>query len=310
MGTQSACPGRKDLIRYKAFYKIVETGSFTKAAEALGYTQAAVSQMMRILEAELKLSLFVRMRTGIKLTPEGEALYPIIKKIVMADRELADKANELYGLETGEIRIGTFSSISQNLMPSLLKKFSEQYPGVKFVLRQGDNATIPDMIRSGAVDFGFLYPSAARGLIMRAVSQDCFLAVLPEEHPLAGKSELTLADLAKESLIMLDEGNIYTTETAFESVGLKPNLKYLVHDDYTILAMIEEGLGIGVLPAAILRHTNYHFNAIPINPPITRTLGIAYQSEELLPVAAKRFIDFMCDYISEYTAGSYTLVDM
>ena len=100
------------MIRYTAFCKIVALGSFTRAAEVLGYTQAAISQMVRSLEAELKLTLLNRTRSGIRLTPEGELIYPYIQKTVACERALADKAREIYDLGAGEIRIGTFSSIS------------------------------------------------------------------------------------------------------------------------------------------------------------------------------------------------------
>lgn len=294
--------------RYIAFCKIVELGSFTRAAEALGYTQAAVSQIVRSLENEFKLNLIIRMRTGIKLTPEGEILYPLLLQTVTDNRQILDKVKELRGLESGEIRIGTFSSVSQNLLPKLIKKFSLEYPGVKFTLRQGDIVSICDMIRTGMIDFGFVYPNLAKGLSTVPLVRDIFLAVLPEEHSLAGKSVLTLSDLANESLIALDEGNMNSAENAFHAAGINPRIKYLIYDDYTILAMIEEGLGIGVLPAAILKHTNYRFNAIPISPSISRTIGIAYQSDRLLPIAAHRFIDFMKVHISECTAGNFSVI--
>ena len=291
--------------RYVAFCKIVELGSFTRAAEALGYTQAAVSQMMRSLESEFKISLITRMRTGVKLTPAGEVLYPMIKRIVAADRVIHEKVDEIASVESGEIRIGTFSSVSQNLLPPLIRLFSREYPGVKFTLRQGDNASIDDMIRRGLIDFGFCYPRAIRGWCVTPLCEDVFLAVVPEIHPLAGRSELTYSDLVKYPMIALDEGTSNTAEDAFTAVGLKANLKYLVYDDYTILAMVEEGLGIGILPATILRHTNYRFNAIKINPPIKRKIGIAYQSAELLPIAAHRFIEFMKSHLDECTEGNF-----
>lgn len=293
------------MTRYIAFCKIVELGSFTRAAEALGYTQAAVSQMIRSLEAEYKLSLITRMRTGIKLTPAGEELYPMIKKIVSTDRLIHEKIDELTAVESGDIRIGTFSSISQNLLPPLIRKFTKEYPGVKFTLRQSDISGIEDMIKQGMIDFGFCYPRAIRGLSVISLCEDDFLAVVPEIHPLAGRSSLSLDDLVQHPIIALDEGTSNTAEEAFEKAGLKPNLKYLVYDDYTILAMIEEGLGIGILPAAILKHTNYHFNAIKISPPITRKIGIAYQKEELLPSASRRFIEFLREHLYECTDGNF-----
>ena len=86
------------MTRYIAFCKIIECGSFTRAAEALGYTQAAVSQMIRSLEKEHALTLLIRTRSGVRLTCEGEKLYPLIRKYVSVHRELTECVGELHGL--------------------------------------------------------------------------------------------------------------------------------------------------------------------------------------------------------------------
>ncbi len=297
------------MTRYVAFCRVIELGSFTKAAQSLGCTQAAVSQIIHSLENELNLKLITRMHGGIRLTSSGEALYPLIQKIVATDRVVHEKAGELLSVETGEIRIGTFSSVSQNLLPPLIKLFSAVYPGVKFTLKQGDNSSIDEMLKSGSVDFGFCYPKTIHGRKVIDLCEDMFLAVLPELHPLAGRQELTLGELVEYPLIALDEGSTpNSAEEAFLAAGLTPKLKFLVHDDYTILAMIEEGLGIGILPAAILKHTNYRFNSIKITPPISRRIGIAYQSDELLSTSAHRFIDFILEHLDECTDGNFISV--
>ena len=100
------------MIRYEAFVKITENGSFTKTAEDLGYTQSAVSQMIKNLEEELDTSLVIRSRKGVTLTPDGEEFLPYIKNVYNAHRELIEKRNEMRGLESGIIRMGTFSSVS------------------------------------------------------------------------------------------------------------------------------------------------------------------------------------------------------
>lgn len=292
------------MMRYTALCKIIELGSFTKAADALGYTQAAVSQMIRSLESEFKLQLIIRMRNGIKLTPEGEKIYPMIHKIVAENKQLHNKVNELSALGSGEIRIGTFTSISRNLLPSLIKKYSKIYPDIKFTIRQGDSAAIMEMLQLGEIDFGFVYSESFKGGSVESFAEDTFCAVLSEDHALAGKGELTLASLAEEDIITLDEGKNSTAEEAFKSAGYEPNIKYIVQDEHTVLAMVSEGLGVGILPAANLSHINYRFNAIPISPRISKKIGIAY-SRESLPIAAQRFISFIRDHASECSESSY-----
>ncbi len=101
--------------RYSAFIKIIETGSFTKAAQELGYTQSAVSQMVRSLEEELSTTLILRSRKGLTLTPDAEEFLPYMKALHNSYRELLEKRREMQGLQTGIIRIGTFSQCFQQL---------------------------------------------------------------------------------------------------------------------------------------------------------------------------------------------------
>ena len=150
--------------RYIALQKIIELGSFTKAADALGYTQSSISQMIASLENELAIKLLTRSRVGVKLTIEGAELYPYIERSIISYRAMQEKANEIKGLETGIIRVGTVSSVTCHWMPVLIRGFQELYPHVQFLFHQGDYTTIPEWIRTGAVDFGFITPAAAPDL--------------------------------------------------------------------------------------------------------------------------------------------------
>ena len=114
--------------RYEVFIKVVECGSFTKAAEVLDYTQSAVSQMVHTLEEELSTVLLLRSKNGITLTADREAYYPYICSINNAHRELEEKYREMQGLGGGKIRIGSFTSVSRNWLPGLMKAFKEKYP--------------------------------------------------------------------------------------------------------------------------------------------------------------------------------------
>ncbi len=295
------------MTKYIAFCKIVECKSFTRAAEALGYTQAAVSQMVRTLEKELSVTLFVRSRKEILLTGEGEVLYPFVKKLVNSHNELFNRVSEITGLSSGEIRIGTFSSMSQRLLPGAMSDFGKIYPGIRFALTQGDNTTLPEQIRNGSIDFGFVYPEASNGLVNIPIASDSFLAVFPEGHPFAGKECVTLKEMSAEPLILTDEGGVNTVLAAFEKEKIFPNIKYRIHDDHTILSMVEKGIGVSILPSMILDRASYRIKTVPIKTPVTRTVGVSYLSDELLPIAAKRFIEFLRENIVNYLPKEYSV---
>lgn len=284
---------------YDAFIKIIETGSFTKAAEELGYTQSAISQMVHSLEKELSTTLILRSRKGVTLTPDGKEFLPYIRNIRNSHLELVEKHNEMQGLQSGLIRIGTFSSVSCNWLPGLMKDFKEQYPAVHFELHQGEYTNISNWINEGRVDFGFVNPTAVSNLTTIPLQQDEMLAVLPMDHPLATETNVSLKELTNEPYILLDEGELSEPLTIFKQKNLEPNIQYRVHDDYSIMAMVEQGLGLTILPALVLNRCRYNIAMKKISPSVFRMISLAYKDKKVLPIASRYFIDFIIERYSE-----------
>lgn len=271
--------------------------SSSKAAEALGYTQSAISQMIASLENELSIKLLYRSRVGVRLTLEGENLFPFIQRTILQYQSMKEKAKEIKGLETGIIRMGTISSISCHWLPNLIRDFQIQYPNVQFVLHQGDYTTIPEWVRIGEVDFGFVNPDAVIGMKTQLIKEGELRAVLPANHPLASKDSVTLEEPANDPFLLLEEGALSEPLEAFRQNGLEPNIKLCVHDDYSILSMIETGLGISILPELVLRKTNYQVAILPLKPVVTRKIGLVMKEKNALPIASKYFIDFLLSHI-------------
>ena len=281
--------------RYIALLKVIEAGSFTKAASLLGYTQPALSQMIASLEKELSIKILYRSRYGIRLTPEGERLYPSICSSVLQYEAMRRTADEIRGLESGIVRIGTISSISCHWLPGVIRAFWRDYPNIQIVLHQGDYTSIPEWVRTGAVDFGFVNPRAIRGMETTTIKSGEFRAVLPKEHPLAAQASLTLNDLADEPFLLLEEGAYSEPLEAFQAAGINPNIKLRVHDDYSIMSMVEQGLGVSILADLVLRKTSYDVVPVPIEPTITRTIGIVAKDKNALPLASKEFIRYLVE---------------
>lgn len=281
------------LTRYYVFLKVVETGSFTRAAQELDYTQSAVSQMVQTLEEELCATLFHRSKSGITLTPDGQEYLPFIRAVCNACDELRRKRREMEGLEGSVIRIGTFTSVSRNWLPLLIKQFKELYPSVQFELLQGEYTNISQWIKEGSVDFGFVNPTAVSGLKTIPLYQDEMLAVLCPGHPLAVQKRLTLRSLAAEPFILLDEGEHSVVLDAFASEGLTPNLQYKVYDDYSIVSMVEQGLGVSVLYRPVLQNIAQNLVTLPLDSPVTRTVAVACRDSRALSGASRAFLHFI-----------------
>ncbi|GLC79643.1 LysR family transcriptional regulator [Lacrimispora brassicae] len=287
--------------RYRAIMKIVETGGFTRASQELGYTQSAISQMVQSLEEELGTVLFVRSQKGVVLTPHGAELLPYIKNICHAYRELTEKRKEMEGIQNATIRIGTFASVSCHWLPGLIKAFKEKYPLVSFELYQGDYTAIERLVKDGSVDFGLINPQAVGDPDLKAIplKKDPMLAVLPLSHPLARNKKIVLKELASEPFILLEEGSLNEPMECFREHGIKPNIQYIVHDDYTIMAMIEKGLGVGILSELILNRVDYNNSVRETDPPLARTIGVVFKDKKILPVASRHFLEYLTEEYGE-----------
>lgn len=281
------------ISRYGIFCRVVEQGSFTRAAAVCGYSQSAVSQNVKALEQETGVTLLRRQKDGVQLTQDGAEFYPYIQAVFQAEQALERRRQETMGLQNSIIRIGTFTSVSRNLLPPKMKAFKQRYPQVRFVLRQGEYTSIPQWIRQGDIDFGFVNQDAVEGLETRLLYEDHMLAVLPQGHPLEQEERLTLRQLSREPLILLDEGEHSVLLDAFRQAGLTPNLAYEVYDDYSILSMVRQGLGISVLYEKVVAGFEQGLSLRPILEAPRRRVALSWLSWETMPYAARRFAEFL-----------------
>lgn len=184
-------------------------------------------------------------------------LYSFIERTLYQYQAMQTKAEEIRGLDTGIVRVGTLTSITCHWMPQLIRDFQKQYPHVQFIFHQGDYTSIPEWIRTGAVDFGFTSPAAVHDLKLEFLKEGEMLAVLPAGHALASQESVRLEELVTEPFILLEEGRYSEPLEAFRNAGLEPDIKYTIHDDFAIMTMVEAGLGVSILAKLMLRRTNY-----------------------------------------------------
>ncbi|MBN7772289.1 LysR family transcriptional regulator [Clostridium aminobutyricum] len=282
-----------NIQKYMAFVKAVEYGSFTKAAESLNYTQSGVSRMINDLETEWGVSLLERGRAGVSLTSDGIKLLPILQRICNEQERLIVQVSNLHELQSGLIRIGTFSSVATHWLPNIIKRFREDYPKIEFELLLGDYTEIEDWIQEGRVDFGFLRLPTSIKLETVFLEKDRLLVVLPEKHPLADCDKFPMEELEKNPFILLEKGAKAEIAEIFEKNHLTPNVHFTTWDDYAIMSMIENGLGISILPELILQRIPYHIITKELEFPAHRSIGIAMRNKKSLSLAAQRFLEYL-----------------
>ncbi|MBP2638818.1 MAG: cmpR [Firmicutes bacterium] len=281
-----------NIQKYEAFLKTVEYGSLTKAARELGYTQSAISHMLNALEKEWGVTLLTRDRSGVVITSDGLQLLPLVRNICNANREIITKIGELHGLESGIIRIGTFTSVSVHWLPNMIKTFQSEYPKIDFELLHGDYTEIENWIVEGRADCGFLRLPTRAGLESIFLEQDRLMVILPEQHPLADWEHFPISKLSDEPFI-LEVGSENEITEIFKANGIRPNVRFTARDEYAIISMVESGLGISIMPELVLHRTPYKIVKKELDTPAYRKLGIVLKDTRHASPAVKRFLDYL-----------------
>lgn len=284
--------------KYNTFLTVVELGSITKAAEKLGHTQSGVTQLLHALEGDLGVSLLERSRLGIKLTPEGEKLYPYIANIMNAKNDLDDALLKIHDNAT-TIKIGTFTSVAVNWLPDIIKEYAQYEPDVKFELIDGEYNNIERTFSKHKLDFGFVPLPNNTKFKTLPLYEDRLLAILSNDHPYSDKSNCPVDIFAKEPVISLANNIDRDARSVLEVAGIHPNIKYTVDDDYAMIAMVEKKLGICIVPELILEGKNYNVKTLELNPPAFRTIGIAFPSYETMSPHAAHFAEFLQRWVKE-----------
>ncbi len=279
------------LQKYIALLKAVDLGSISLAAEQLGYTQPAVSRMIADLEKEWGVELLHRSRAGLSISSAGKHLLPLLRTIAADCEELDFMVNELHGLHTGLVRVGTFTSVANMWMPSLLVSFQRLFPGIEFELLNSENySEIEDWIIHGKVDCGFVNMPTMNDLQAAFLKRDRLMAVLPQEHPLADSPVFPLARLQDELFIKLREDTDNELSHFLGNLRRQPKVRYEVNSDHMILSMVECGLGISVMHSLLADMNRYRVVWKEFDIQQHRDIGIATLKQARLSSAAKRFV--------------------
>ena len=279
--------------KYQALVETVRAGSISAAARRLSYSQSGVSRMIADLERDWGICLLERGRKGVRLTADGQQVMPFVEAVCEDQRRLRERVAEVVGAQTGLIVIGTFSSAATHLIPPAIERFTREHPGIEYELRMGDYSEIESWVADGLVDFGFLpYPpqEPREDLAREVVATDELMAVVPQGHELAAREAISLDELAAEPFILLERGSDNEISPLFETAGLSLTVCLSTWDDYAIMSMVENGLGVSILPNLILTRCPYRIEQRPLDPPVTRDLAAVYRPG-LLSTSARAFLD-------------------
>jgi DNA-binding transcriptional LysR family regulator len=281
-----------DVRRLRVLREVASRGSFSAAADALAYTQSAVSQQIAALEREAGIRLVDRNARGVRLTDAGRALVDhadaILARLADAEAEL----EAIAGLRGGRVRLAAFPSAGATIMPEAIARFRERHPGVELTLEPAEPEPSLTRLRTGEVDVALDitagYRPAGDDAIERVhLLDDPMYVALPMGHPLARKRNLKLAELAEESWILGSTGSCPDTSIFLRScqlAGFEPRVAFNSDDYFAIQGFVAAGMGASLIPdlALITVRDDIVVRSLGARPPVrviwAATLRDSYRS--------------------------------
>ncbi|MGE7674829.1 LysR family transcriptional regulator [Lysinibacillus sp. NPDC094403] len=285
------------LVKYEILNKVAEVASFTKAADALGLTQSAVSHAVSSLEKEFGFALIHRSRAGVTLTSEGDTMLRAMRHVLDAQELLQQEAAHILGVTRGKVRIGVISSISSNWMPEIVRIMDNQFPGIQVELREGDYYEIEQWLLSGEVDAGFLNGQKSKQFQFTELQQDPLLCIVSDKSPLYDKAEIDIVELEDMPFIMTSYKGTNDVNVLLEQYHVKPNIRFELSEEVGIISMISHQLGISILPKLVINNLPPTLKAIPLKQGGYRTIGIAMK-HQASPVT-KKFAEILSSWLKE-----------
>ncbi len=286
--------------KYEIFLKAAETKSFTKTADYFQYTQSAISQAVKSMERDFGITLFLRTHEGLILSAEGESIHAAILEIVQKQRLLEEEISRIHKTQSGTVRLGAYNSISCHWLPGCIQEFQKIYPNIRFDLYQEDDQHLLKALQKGTVDILIISNPTKKEYKFMPLITDPFILVLPPDHPLAGKEEISLRELAAEPFICIPDGYKKPISHMCNEANIHPHIAYNMIDDNAVLAMVEKGFGVSILPKLITYRTIYNIAIAYPKEKMTREIGFITRANDYTPWAIRKFTEFALKYPFEY----------
>lgn len=287
------------------FVAVAETRHFTHAAELMRVAQPSLSKQIRALERELGSPLFSRARGNITLTPAGEALLPLAKRI-LADVDTARlEVQELAGLRSGRVRLGATPSLCGGLVADVLARFHATYPGVALQVEEGGSRDLVRDLTRGELDIALVILPLHQGETaldaMPILRENLVVASASDGPAPTAGTHMLISGLREHSLVMFRSGYDLRDATlaACRQAGFEPDFSVEGGEMDAVLRFVEAGLGVAVVPSMVLEGRP-GLRGTPLSPPgLRRTIGIANRRDVAPTHAARAFRTTLLDFIAE-----------
>lgn len=280
-----------NIQKLEALVAAIDLGSFSRAAEKLGYTQSGLTHMMNSLEAELGFSLISRGYFGVRPTEEGARLLPKIRMLLTMERELMEDVRRIREGDEGCIRVGAYSSVAMHWLPSIVQNFRREFPEVTVEIAQGGVSELYEGVESGRFDLAFVSRNDRYDCQFIPLRDDRLRAILPMDYPVDITTPFPIKEFEKQSFLMPSLGYDIDIMSVFREFDVNPHVVSTVVDDPAIISMVEHGIGISMLSELCVRGRSGNVLCLPIAPDVSRQIGIALTLKKRQTEAMRRFIN-------------------
>ena len=277
--------------KLEALLLAADLGSFTRAAEVLGYTQSGLTHMMNSLEREVGFPLLERGRYGVRFTEEGEKLAPLMRSFLRAGAELNDAVARLSADRSETIRVAAYASMAVHWLPSIIQRFRDENPNIDVDLRMADHVDAPyRLLSQGKMDLIFVSRQEPGPYDWVHLKDDPMFAVLPGDYPAGEQKTFPLHGFDGKEFLMPSQGFDRDILRIFNREGVRADIRPTMVDDAAVVSMVEHGLGLSMMTELTLKGRTGKVLLLPVEPASHRELGVALRSLKDAPERLKTFI--------------------
>ncbi len=287
-----------DTKKLEALMTAVELGSFTRAAEVLGYTQSGLTHMMNSLEKDIGFTVLVRGRSGVHLTPAGQRILPLVRECLSGSAALEREIALINSHKEDSVRVAAYESIARHWLPEIIQQFRREHPDVTVDIQMGSVDEVYRWVREDRVDMCFASRQEPLALEWTHLRDDELLAILPPDYP-SEDAAFPMSAFNGQEFLMPSMGFDRDITKVFNEHGVSPLIRTTQVSDSTIISMVEHGLGISVLSRLVLQGRPDAVRSLPLSPFAVRELGIAARPRRELRPIVRQFIAYSRDMIEK-----------
>lgn len=243
-----------DISQLKCFVVAADELHFGRAAQSLGMLPASLGRQIRLLEERLEVKLFLRTTRSVTMTEAGSAVLEDVRALVAQADALEERIREIRKTEVPVLRVGAIDSAAAGLMPQLLQFLRDEHPDIEVQLFEQKTIHLLPKLLSGSLDIAFCRPPDTRDprINFRTLFFESAVVALPDDHPLADRVEIAVADLADAPLIVPDRRSRPhshdLTIKLFLDAGLSARIAQVAEEKHTIVNLVATGTGLAIVP--------------------------------------------------------------